>query len=249
MNGTGEREVAVGCCGWSEARARYFEHFPIIELQTPFYEMPAPALAAKWRQAAPPGFQFFIKAWQLITHTPASPTYRRLKIPVEACDRDLLGSFRPTEQVWLAWQRTQAVARALNAQVILFQCPASFKPTAENIRNFREFFQRIDRDSCRLAWEPRGNWPAELVRNLCAEFNLVHCVDPFQTSSVYGDNVYWRLHGRGSYFYTYSGEEIEWLKQQALARIAEGSEGVSILFNNTSMKNDALRLQAALLVK
>ena len=248
MNGTGNREVAIGCCGWGEARARYFEHFSIIELQTPFYEMPSPALAAKWRQAAPPGFQFFIKAWQLITHTPASPTYRRLKIAVEACDRDLLGSFRPTEQVWLAWQRTKDVAHALNAHVILFQCPASFKPIAENVRNFREFFQRIDRDSWRLAWEPRGNWPAELVRDLCAEFNLVHCVDPFQTKSLYGDMEYW-LHGRGSYFYTYSEDEIDWLKHQIPARRAEGRELVSILFNNTSMKKDALRLQSALAAK
>ena len=82
-----------------------------------------------------------------------------------------------------------------------------------------------------------------------ARAECLHCVDPFQTSSVYGEMVYWRLHGRGSYFYIYSEDEIEWLKQQALVRIAEGSEGVSILFNNTSMKNDALRLQAALAAK
>ncbi|MDQ6760661.1 MAG: DUF72 domain-containing protein, partial [Acidobacteriota bacterium] len=69
--------------------------------------MPAAALATRWREAAPAGFQFFVKAWQLITHTPASPTYRRLKTPIQPSDRDLLGSFRPTEQVWLAWQRTQ----------------------------------------------------------------------------------------------------------------------------------------------
>jgi uncharacterized protein YecE (DUF72 family) len=211
--------------------------------------MPEPGLAAKWREAAPAGFQYFIKAWQLITHTPASPTYRRLKTPVPASHLDLLGSFRPTEQVWLAWERTQEVARALDARVILFQCPASFKPTTENVRNFREFFQHVDRDSRRLAWEPRGSWPAELVCDLCAEFDLVHCVDPFQGSSVHGEMVYWRLHGRGSYFYTYSEEEIEWLKQQALARITDRIERVCVLFNNTSMKNDATRLQAALAVE
>ncbi len=211
--------------------------------------MPAPALAAKWREAAPPGFQFFLKAWQLITHTPASPTYRRLKAPVPPGHRDLLGSFRPTEQVWLAWQRTQVVARALDAEVILFQCPASFGPTAGNIENFRSFFASVAREtsppSCRhLAWEPRGNWPAELVADLCVEFNLLHCVDPFQTSSVYGDLVYWRLHGKGGYYYTYSQDEIAWLAQQAFAQIAAGRRRVCILFNNTSMKNDALRLQS-----
>ena len=238
--------VSVGCCGWGEARARYFEHFPLVELQTPFYDMPEPALAAKWREAAPADFQFFLKAWQLITHTPASPTYRRLKSPIPESNRQLLGSFRPTEQVWAAWQRTQEVARVLRAEVILFQCPASFKPTEEHVRNLREFFGRVERESSQLAWEPRGSWPAELVQELCAEFDLIHCVDPFQTGSVYGRMTYWRLHGRGSYFYAYSDDEIDWLKQQALEQIAAGKDKVSVLFNNTSMKTDGQRLQAAL---
>ncbi len=211
--------------------------------------MPVPALAAKWREAAPADFEFFIKAWQLITHTPASPTYRRLKTQIKPGDRDLLGSFRPTEQVWLAWQRTQSVAKALYAEAILFQCPASFGPTAENIQNFRCFFESVARETGQpagrhLAWEPRGSWPAELVADLCAEFNLLHCVDPFQTSSVYGDLVYWRLHGKGGYFYTYSQDEIAWLAQQAFAQIDAGRQRVCILFNNTSMKNDALSLQS-----
>ena len=97
----------MGCCGWREARARYFAHFPVVELQDPFYDMPRPSLAARWRAAAPAGFQFSLKAWQLITHTPASPTYRRLKSQVASSERDLFGSFRPTGQVWLAWERTR----------------------------------------------------------------------------------------------------------------------------------------------
>ena len=133
--------IFVGCCGWREARARYFERFPVVELQDPFYEMPAPALAAKWRAAAPAGFQFCLKAWQLITHTPASPTYRRLKSKVSPSERDLYGSFRPTEQVRLAWERTREIARILDAAVVLFQCPASFEPTPANVRNFRSFFE------------------------------------------------------------------------------------------------------------
>ena len=47
---------------------------------------------------------FCIKAWQLITHTAASPTYRRLRSPIAVNERDSVGSFRQTEQVWQAWQ-------------------------------------------------------------------------------------------------------------------------------------------------
>lgn len=232
-------EIRVGCCGWREARARYFAQFPVVELQDPFYDMPSPSLAAKWRADAPPGFQYCLKAWQLITHTPSSPTYRRLKSQVAASERALYGSFRPTEQVRLAWERTAEVARALDAAAILFQCPASFDPSAANIRNFRAFFESVERERARLAWEPRGAWPAELVRELCSEFDLIHCVDPFAAASVYGETTYWRLHGRGGYNYVYTDEELDWLAGEAQGRSGE----VYVLFNNLAMARDARRLQ------
>jgi uncharacterized protein YecE (DUF72 family) len=237
--------ILVGCCGWREARARYFEHFPVVELQDPFYEMPAPALAAKWRAGAPPEFRFCLKAWQLITHTPSSPTYRRLKSRVSASERDFYGAFRPTEQVWLAWERTQEITRTLDAAVILFQCPASFDATPEHLRNFRHFFERVDRGLSLLAWEPRGPWPPAVVNDLCKEFGLLHCVDPFAAESLHGDAVYWRLHGRGGYSYDYTGEDLLWLAGKA-RRCAEENRTVYVLFNNIRMVRDARRFQEVL---
>ncbi len=238
------RTILVGCCGWSEARQRYFADFPVIELQDPFYEMPSPGLAARWRAAAPDSFEYCLKAWQLITHTSASPTYRRLKSILSQEERDRCGCFRPTDQVRLAWQRTRAVAQNLQARVVLFQCPASFRATAENIRNFQAFFSGIDRGQHRLAWEPRGDWDPQLIRSLCAEFDLLHCVDPFQARSTYGEAVYWRLHGRGSYSYTYTDGELDMLRDEARACLAAGRGPVYVLFNNFSARNDALRFQA-----
>jgi uncharacterized protein YecE (DUF72 family) len=128
-----------------------------------------------------------MKAWQLLTHTPASPTYRRLKSGVSSQESDLYGSFRPTEQVTLAWGRTREIPAILDAGVIVFQCPASFLPSRENFRNLRAFFSGIERDGRRLAWEPRGDgWSDGLFRDLCAEGELIHCVDPFQREMVYG---------------------------------------------------------------
>ena len=232
--------VFVGCCGWRESRARYFEHFPVVELQDPFYEMPSPALAEKWRTTAPPEFRFCVKAWQLITHTPSSPTYRRLKSQVSPSERSLYGSFRPTEQVSLAWERTAEIARTLDAAVILFQCPKSFDPSPQHVRNFRSFFRGIERGRSLLAWEPRGGWPPELVRSLCAEFDLLHCVDPFVGDSVYGETVYWRLHGRGGFRYVYSDEELRELEAR-LRPVA--ARTVYVLFNNLAMAGDARRFQ------
>ena len=230
----------LGLCGWNGSQQTYFEDFHCIEIQSTFYDPPALPVARKWRSRAPPDFQFCIKAWQLITHTAASPTYRRLRAPIPAAERAAVGSFRQTEQVWGAWQRTLDIARALDARVILFQCPKSFLPTSANLINFSAFFRRVNRDGFRLAWEPRGEACTEdVVRDLCAEYELIHCVDPFEATSVHGDMRYWRLHGRGSYAYRYTDADLELIKQMLSKRPQPGY----LMFNNFSSKADALRFR------
>jgi uncharacterized protein YecE (DUF72 family) len=233
--------VFVGCCGWQESRARYFAEFPVVELQDTFYQPPSVELASKWRSAAPEGFRFSMKAWQLITHAASSPTYRRLKEAVAksgAC-----GYFRPTDEVRAAWQRTLAIARALDAVAIVFQCPASFRETPANIANLTAFFEGIERDDRLLAWEPRGPWRAEAVREICAKLDLVHCVDPFQAQPVHGQAVYWRLHGIGGYACRYSDEELERLREMVQRQRTAGRDPVYVMFNNTNMLEDARRFR------
>jgi uncharacterized protein YecE (DUF72 family) len=242
------RPTLVGCCGWGEAQAKYVTRFPVVELQTPFYEPPTIAVASRWRALAPPEFQFCLKAWQLITHTPASPTYRRLKSPISLEEKDLFGSFRPTEQVWLAWERTREIARILRASIVVFQCPASFVPSRENIRNFHAFFSRVEPESSRFAWEPRGDWPEAVVRELCSEYNLIHCVDPLKTMPVHGDATYWRLHGRGGHRYRYTDADFDEL-EIALNRYADLPGPAYVMFNNVYLKDDALRFMERLSTK
>jgi uncharacterized protein YecE (DUF72 family) len=245
----GDSQSFVGCCGWAEAQARYVTDFRAIELQTTFYQPPAIAVAKRWKSQAPPEFRFCMKAWQLITHAPSSPRYRRLKSGISLKERDLYGSFLPTEQVWLAWERTREIANILDAQVIVFQCPKSFQPTRESIGNLTEFFRKIGRDSRTVAWEPRGNeWSPELIRELCAENNLIHCVDPFTSDPVFGDGLYWRLHGRTSYRYRYTDEDLAELNAKLQAQ-AHGPGPNYIMFNNVYSRDDALRFRTAAALK
>ena len=236
--------VIVGCCGWSEAQQRYVQNFPAIELQTTFYEPPATRVAERWRALAPQGFHFCMKAWQLITHTPSSPTYRRLKSGVSPTEHDAYGSFRPTEQVALAWERTRAIAATLDARVVVFQCPRSFLPTSENARNLRSFFGGIERDGRTLAWEPRGeDWRPSLVRELCTELDLVHCVDPFQNDPAREGLIYWRLHGKAGYRYQYTEADL----QELHGKVREHAQAPGphyIMFNNIYSRQDALRYVA-----
>lgn len=236
----------VGCCGWSESKAKYVTDFPVIELQSTFYELPSVALAHKWRALAPSSFQFSLKAWQLITHSSASPTYRKLKSKLSASERDLVGSFQPTEQVMLAWERTAEIARALQAVLVLFQCPASFTPENANLRNLRTFFSEIDRHGLKFAWEPRGAWPSDLVAGLCQELHLLRCVDPFDVADPEVNAPYWRLHGKGGYSYRYSDDDLAELAVRLDAWPGNAGEPRYVFFNNIWMKDDALRFQALL---
>ena len=234
----------VGCCGWAEAQPRYVQHFPAIEIQTTFYQPPALDVARRWKALAPQPFIFSIKAWQLITHTCTSPTYRRLKEGISEEERESYGSFRPTEQVMLAWERTRDIARVLEARVVVFQCPKSFLPTQQNLRNIASFFAGIDCEGRLLAWEPRGDeWKPDIVRGVCADSGLVHCVDPFQTEAVYGDALYWRLHGKAGYRYRYTEEDLDQLA--LMLRAKNGLPGPKyVMFNNIYSKDDAARFLA-----
>jgi len=228
-------EIKVGCCGFAVAQKEYFHIFRLIEIQHTFYKLPRLETAEKWRQAAPEGFEFTMKAWQLITHEPASPTYRRLgqKIKLEKVDR--YGRFRLTAEVTEAWNRTALFARALGSSVIIFQCPASFRPTDENVANMRDFFKRINREGLRIVWEPRGAWPPGVVSRLGEDLDLIHGVDPFKNKPLYGDMQYFRLHGIHGYADSYGDADL-----QKLATWAK-SKPTYVLFNNRWMKDDALR--------
>jgi uncharacterized protein YecE (DUF72 family) len=229
------RQIKVGCCGFAGAQKKYFELFEVIEIQQTFYQLPEIKTAEKWRKSASPDFEFTMKAWQLITHVPSSPTYRRLRERIEPAEAKGYGSFRPTKKVFEAWNRTAAFARTLGATIIVFQCPASFRPTAENVKNMESFFSRIDRAGFTFTWEPRGAWPEDVIIRLCKDLDLVHCVDPFKNQALFGDVDYFRLHGIGDYQYTYTDEELGALKKKLA-----GKPGY-VMFNNSTMKQDALR--------
>jgi uncharacterized protein YecE (DUF72 family) len=233
--------IVTGCCGWTEGREKYFQDFSSVELQTTFYEPPAAALALKWRTEAPVAFTFTMKAWQLITHPASSPTYKRMKHPIHPGHALRFGGFQPTEEVRQAWLQTLEIAQAVKAAVIVFQCPASFAPTEPNIANLRSFFEKIERGDWIAAWEPRGDWPQEVVKGLCQDLGLVHCVDPFAGEPAWGKAVYFRLHGKGGNAnYKYSGAELKWLRDICQRRLDAGHSPVYAMFNNLHMRDDAL---------
>jgi uncharacterized protein YecE (DUF72 family) len=232
------RTVKIGLCGFTIRIAEYPRWFPVVEVQQTFYQPSAEGVMRRWRDAMPvAGFEFTIKAWQLITHAASSPTYRRLKRTLTERERAGAGWFRDSAIVQEGWRTTLECANVLGATAILFQCPASFRPTDSNVSNLDGFFRRIDRPAgTRLLWEPRGPWPPDLVASLCAAHRLVHVVDPFVTPTVTHGFTYYRLHGITGSRHVYSDEELARLREWVPA-----TGETYVLFNNIPRAGDARR--------
>jgi uncharacterized protein YecE (DUF72 family) len=226
------------------AMRAYARVFPVVEVQSTFYEPPADVTLRKWRAATGPGLEYTLKAWQLVTHPATSPTYRRMRRAIDA--NDAPGFFRDSRAVHEGWRRSVECANVVDATAILFQCPASFTPEPDNVERMRRFFERLDRPSgVRLLWEPRGRaWIGQraIALALCRDLSLVHVVDPFVTSPERHASVYWRLHGPGSARASYDDAAL-----RALHRMLDDVEPAGpayVMFNNLPRVQDARRFAA-----
>ena len=231
-------EMKIGCCGFLVSREKYYINFEIKEIQQTFYHPPKEKTVEKRREESPPGFEFTLKAWQLITHPPSSPTYRRLKLVIPETNKENYGFFKPTEEGFQAWEKAEKLAQILKAKIIIFQCPASFQPTSENKKNLEKFFKTIKRKDYVLVWDPRGKWNRKEILALCEKLDLLPCVEPFNNEPFPGKIGYFRLHGKTGYRYKYTDADLKELKAKA-----KGFDLVYFMFNNVYMFKDALRFR------
>lgn len=235
------KNVHVGTCGFNGTQTEYVQKLSCVEVQHTFYQPPQLRTLERWRQEVPAPFEFTLKAWQLITHEAKSPTYKRLKRKLTDQEKQEAGAFRPTAIVEEAWQTTRACAEALGARMVLFQCPASFRQTPENVHQLQRFFSELDRGTLHLAWEPRGDWEWDVVEGLCEDLHLWHAVDPFVQQTTTPETAYFRLHGRDGWRYQYEAQELRELKEL----LPEEGQAY-VFFNNRHMIEDAQTFQQIL---
>lgn len=230
--------VQIGTCGFRMNKYEYAELLKCVEVQHTFYQPPQIKTLEKWRAEMPEDFEFTLKAWQLITHEGTSPTYKRLKKKLTETESNETGFFKPTDIVQEGFETTMACAEALKARTILFQCPAKFTPTKENISNLRKFFKKVDRKELNFAWEPRGQWDDKVVQKICNDLDLWHVVDPFKVRTVTPEKCYFRLHGIGGWRYRYEEGELD-----ELVSLLPEDDLCYVFFNNNVMTEDAIRFQ------
>lgn len=227
-------KIKIGCSGFPCKREIYYKNFECVEIQQTFYSIPEVKLALKWHEEAPKDFIFTLKAPQHITHLSSSPTYRRCK--KDYGRRENYGFFKDTDEVKKAYEDLREFALKLNARYILFQTPYSFKPVEENFLNLIKFFKERVKEPFIFVLELRG-WEKEHIQKILKEINFIHCVDPFKEKEITKGIIYWRLHGKKSYNYKYTDEELK-----ELLEMSKNKKGF-IFFNNVYMMDDALRFK------
>ncbi|MEO3993675.1 MAG: DUF72 domain-containing protein [Desulfurococcaceae archaeon TW002] len=240
-------KVVVGCCGFPTSRKEYYVSFEAVELQDTFYNPPNPEKLRKLREEAPENFRFSMKAWQVITHPPDSPTWRksRFKLPNEV--KSNYGYLKPTKENLEAWELVRKSAKVLRASYVILQAPPSFNYSPENLSNLKTFLDLIREKEFRIGIELRGDWlnHQEELRKILEDYETVtHVTDPFKwfPPITRFTSYYFRLHGIGprevNYRYKYSAEDLRKLKN--LLRSLEGALEAYVMFNNVYMREDAL---------
>lgn len=235
--------LRIGCCGlnffnprqligydWKKSYGSrmeaYASLFDTIEIDSTFYKLPKIETAAKWlmeARSSSADFEFIAKAPQEITHT-----YRFAR-GSEKFLRPFLN-----------------VADALEAKKLLFQTPASFVYSKENLSAAGKFFGMIP-SKYAVIWEPRGTWLAEgkdALVDFCEKEGVILCTDPLRAKPKINQRFYYyRLHGFGRrmvYSYRFTNADLKKLKKEM-----EGLGKAYIMFNNTYMYENALQFKYA----
>lgn len=237
-------DVIIGCCGFPVGIEKYLEFLDAVETQQTFYRLIPERTAQNWWKKAisiKPNFQFAVKAHQFITHRPGGSTYAKAGIVIPDEKKEKYGDFKPTEEVFDAWEHTLKIARELHAKAILLQSPPSFNENSETLANIRGFMEKVKTKEFLIFWEYRGKWNEETVKTICKDFEIYHCVDPMRKKPVSEKYYYFRLHGGERYRHIYTQGELEKLAEEVKAM---DGERVYVFFNNQNMLNDAQKFQA-----
>jgi uncharacterized protein YecE (DUF72 family) len=135
--------------------------------------------------------------WHILTHRRSDPRYKQMKKPPP--EHAAVGHFDRSRWTDEAWEQTDALARAVGAQAVLFRTPASFKATAEHATRLENFIAHATRPGLGLAWEwAPGSWPEAKALALCERLDAIPVVDPAKSEIPGGETVYVRFRGGAS---------------------------------------------------
>ena len=265
--------ITIGLTTWKEHPAliggeerpvtltEYAGRLPVVELDTPFYGIPRQSTVANWQAAVPDGFQYILKANQVMTR-------HDRQHPLEEA-----GFTAAFDQFIMA---IQPMVTAGKLMTVLFQFPPFFNRTTANIQYLRDVRLKMGKLPVAVefrspSWFETPGMTADVMaylqslkltnvttdepHNLNDGIPLVETVTTPELAVV-------RLHGRNAQgwfnqgtdwrktrtLYRYSEAELQDIAA-LVKRVAQHAQQVCVIFNNNSAKDaapNALRLQKIL---
>ena len=271
-------QIQVGTAGWTdktlidsgwypsgagnpEQRLRYYAtQFPLVEVDSSYYALPAERTATAWAQRTPAGFTFNVKAFSLFTQHPtpvrALPVDLREAAGKSGKDRVYLKDVDP-EVTGQAWVRFLAALEPLRSAgklgAILLQFPPWFPISRANKEYILACAERAAPD--RVCVEFRNyTWMTEDNQKETLDFLSAHqlpyvCVDEPQgypnsippVLAATSDLAVVRLHGHSDkweskdiqerFRYRYDDDELAtWAGN--VRQLAGDAEETHVVFNN-----------------
>jgi uncharacterized protein YecE (DUF72 family) len=271
-------DIRVGTAGWTdktlidagwypadagnpEKRLRYYAtQFPLVEVDSAYYALPAEQTAKAWAERTPDHFTFNVKAFSLFTQHPtpvkALPADLREAAAKAGKDRVYLKDIDP-DVTGQAWDRFLAALAPLREAgklgAILLQFPPWFPIGRANKQYILDCAQRVAPD--RVCVEFRNHtWMTEDNQKETLEFLSAHdlpyvCVDMTQGYSnsippvvaATSDLAVLRMHGHSDkweskdiqerFGYRYDDKELKkWAGN--VKRLAEDAAETHVVFNN-----------------
>jgi uncharacterized protein YecE (DUF72 family) len=187
-----DSQIQIGTSGWhyhhwlgpfypehtatADFLAFYQQHFHTVEINNSFYHLPAEKTLGDWRDQAPQGFIFAVKASRYITHM------KKLTAPEQSLK--------------LFFDRVKILENRLGP--ILFQLPPHWQFNPDRLQ---EFLRALPAEY-RYAFEFRDqSWHNQDAYGLLAEHGAAFCIYEFggvlSPREVTASFVYIRLHGPG----------------------------------------------------
>lgn len=242
MSHSGLAAVRVGCSGWIYRHWRgrfypeklavknwfafYAEHFDTVEINNSFYRLPKAETFDAWREQAPPGFRYAVKANRFLTQA------KKLKDCQESLQR-MMPPFRH-------------LGNALGP--VLYQLPPRFRLNLERL----EAFLQIAPGDVTNVFEFRDkSWYTDEAFALLERYGAGFCAHDMpgleSPRLAVGPVAYLRFHGgQGKYWGRYAERALlaaaDWIAAQA-----RQGRAVWAYFNNdidAAAIEDALTLKA-----
>lgn len=218
----------VGTSGWTYdhwkgsfypvdlPRKRWFDyyasHFSSVEVNATFYRTFKDETYLKWRECAPPGFGYVLKAPKQITH-------RKYLLDVEADIKDFCRSCGLLQEKF---------------EMILLQVAPNMPCDLPRLQKALLAFP----DPAKVAVEfRRSEWLSQSTLDLLRDVGATLCnVDSPQHrlgDLLTSSRAYLRLHGRKHWYsYNYSNEELGEIAKLSMELAMRGAQRIYIFFNN-----------------